>query len=137
SLHALCRDLGLDSQVHFLGQRNDVSSVLHASDVFCLPTEMDAFPLVFPEAMRAALPVVAARSGGVPEAVLDGLTGLLSLPRDLPALESNLRQMVVDRDRARAMGKAGRERLAEAFDPRTTGDRWMSVMESVAAVGRR
>ena len=132
-LRALCTSLDLDDHVSFLGHRGDVPAIMRASDVFCLPTEMDAYPLVFPEAMRAGLPIVAARSGGVPEAVADGVNGLLSLPRDLDALEANLRRVLLDRELAEAMGKASHARLRENFDPATTSDRWCSIIEGVVS----
>jgi glycosyltransferase involved in cell wall biosynthesis len=135
-LRSLASELGLDEHVRFLGQRTDVQQILHASDVFCLPTEMEAFGLVFPEAMRAGLPVVAARSGGVPEVVLDGVTGLLSLPRDLDGLEANLRRVLLDRDLARSLGDAGRERLRTAFDPVRAGQRWLGVLETAVAASK-
>jgi glycosyltransferase involved in cell wall biosynthesis len=129
----LTTSLGLDDHVTFLGYRTDVASILDASDVFCLPTEMEAFGLVFIEAMRAGLPVVAVSSGGVREIVADEITGLLSVPGDLVGLEANLRRVVVDFEAARTMGNAGRERLAEVFNQRVVGERWLARVESVIA----
>jgi glycosyltransferase involved in cell wall biosynthesis len=129
--------LGLDEHVRFLGHYPDVPSILAAADVFCLPTEMEAFGLVFIEAMRAGLPVVAVRSGGVPEIVADGVTGLLSYPRDLAGLEANLRRVLVDRSGAQAMGIAGRERFDRVFDGSHIAGRWITVVESVVRESRR
>lgn len=128
--------LGLNEHVSFLGHRPDVPALMGAADVFCLPTEMDAYPLVFPEAMRCGLPIVAARSGGVPEAVADGVNGLLSLPGDLDALETNLRRVLVDEQLRVSMREASHRRLREHFDPAQTGDRWFSIIESVVEARR-
>lgn len=57
--------------------------------VFCLPTELDPCPLVFLEAGAEGLPPVADYSGGVPELIFHGQTGLLSYPRDIHGLAAN------------------------------------------------
>ena len=130
-LRQLASSSGLDEHVRFLGHCSDVPSILAAADVFCLPTEMEACRLVFIEAMRASLPVVAVRSGGVPETVADGVTGLLSFPGDLSGLEDNLRRVLVDRAEARAMADSRRERLDQVFDGPRIAERWITVVESV------
>ena len=131
-LYDLTDSLNVGSHVKFLGHRDDVPEILGAADVFCLPTEMEAFGLVFIEAMRAGLPVVAFRSGGVPEIVRDGVTGLLSFPQDHDALARNLRTMIDDPEFARTMGRAGRQRLDDAFSPVDLADRWADLVGDVA-----
>jgi glycosyltransferase involved in cell wall biosynthesis len=127
-------ELGLDSTVQFLGQRPDVPELMNAADVFCLPSHMEPFGLVYIEAMRAGLPVVALRSGGVPEIVVDGVTGLLSYPGDQHELVEHLATLVDDPDLRAAYGEAGRARLATHFDNDTIAARWMATMDG--ALGR-
>ena len=67
------------------------------------------------EAMAHGLPVVAASVGGVPEAVVDGVTGLLVPPGDSPALATAILELVADPARRRALGHAGRERIDRHF----------------------
>jgi glycosyltransferase involved in cell wall biosynthesis len=130
-LEDLARSERVDDVVRFLGQRSDVADLLAAADVFCLPTEGEAFGLVFIEAMRAGLPVVALRSGGVPEIVVDGVTGWLSYPGDQEALTANLHRMLDDEEERRAFGEAGRARLASHFDNATIAAQWLRKMNRV------
>jgi len=69
--------LGLASQVHFTGWRDDVPDVLAVADVFVLPSVNEGFGRVVVEAMAMARPVVATAVGDVPAVVRDGVTGLL------------------------------------------------------------
>lgn len=90
------------------GKRMDVPSLVHAFDVFALSSRTEGLPLVVPEAMAAALPIVATAVGGLPEVVLDGWTGRL-VPVDEAALSAALGQLVDDHEAARAMGRRARE----------------------------
>jgi starch synthase len=79
------------------------------------------------EAMAAARPVVARRVGALPETIVHGQTGLL-VDEDRPeAVAAALAAILGDRDRARAMGRAGRERAATEFGP----ERSVAVVERV------
>jgi glycosyltransferase involved in cell wall biosynthesis len=79
-LKAFSRDLGINSDVIFLGQRQDVPELLKIFDVFALSSDSEGASLVLLEAMASALPVVATAVGGSPELILSGKTGLL-VPR--------------------------------------------------------
>jgi glycosyltransferase involved in cell wall biosynthesis len=94
--------------VTFTGRRMDVPRVIHAFDVFALSSISEGLPLVVPEAMAAALPIVSTAVGGIPSVVDDGVTGLL-VPVDENRFAVALAALAADRDRARAMGKAARE----------------------------
>jgi len=65
--------------------------------------------------MAARKPVVATRVGGTPEVIKDGVTGLLVPPRDPKALAEAIIALLQDRERAKAMGQAGRERVEKYF----------------------
>ena len=78
--------------------------------VACPSVWEDPFPTVNVEAMAAGKPVVAARVGGVPEAVVDGATGILVQPANSDALASALGALIGDPDRRRALGQAARTR---------------------------
>ncbi|HXF59634.1 MAG TPA: glycosyltransferase, partial [Candidatus Saccharimonadales bacterium] len=67
----------LGPRVQFLGFRADISSLLHAADLFCLATRSEGLGSSILEAMAAGLPVVATRVGGIPEVVDDQRTGIL------------------------------------------------------------
>jgi glycosyltransferase involved in cell wall biosynthesis len=67
--------------IDFMGWRDDIRQVLSTLDLLVVPSGMvDATPRVIPEAFSAGIPVVAFRSGGIPEIVEDGVTGMLCSP---------------------------------------------------------
>lgn len=115
ALTAQARDLGIADRVLFAGWRDDVAAVMSALDVFCLPSLWEQFPFSVLEAMAASRPVVATRVDGVPEAVVDGETGLLVPSRDTGAMAAALLRVVDSADLRTRMGAAGRARVTEAF----------------------
>jgi len=118
--------LGVGDRVRLFGSV-DPERLLHcyrAADLFALPAyerdevqgrDCEGFGIVFLEAAACGLPCVAASAGGVPDAVVDGVTGVLVPPNDVPALGGALEAMIGDRERARALGAAGRKRAVEEF----------------------
>jgi glycosyltransferase involved in cell wall biosynthesis len=95
----------------------DMPTLYEASDVVVYPTVADEpYGLVPLEAMSARRPVVASRCGGIPETVVDGLTGHVVPPQDADALATSVAGLLADPDRARAMGDAGRRHVTAHFD---------------------
>ncbi len=80
-----------------------------------MPTLNDAFPLVALEAMAYALPVVCSEEGSLPDIIRDGETGILVAKGDAPALAAALKSLMLDPDRRRRMGEAGRARYEANF----------------------
>ena len=74
----LCRELGLDTKVKFLGKLRVIEKMLAISDVFVLPSETESFGLVALEAMASKTAVISTNSGGISEVNIDGKTGFLS-----------------------------------------------------------
>jgi phosphatidylinositol alpha-1,6-mannosyltransferase len=114
--------LALRDVVHFAGEarEDELPGWYAAADVFALPNRQDGadfegFGIVFLEAAAAGLPVVGGRSGGVPEAVDDGATGLLVDGADERELRAALERLVTSVDLRRALGMRGRQRATEAF----------------------
>lgn len=98
------------------GPRRDVPEILAASDIVALASRFgEGCPNAVLEAMSAGKAVVAARSGGTPEVVVDGVTGLLFPPQDVNALRAALLKLAADPAKRLAMGSAGRERAAREF----------------------
>jgi len=110
-LETLAEELALADAVRFLGTRRDMPEVLALMDVLVLTSHMEANPLCILEAMACEKPVVATRVGSVSETVLDGRTGLLVPPGDAAAIAERTMELLSDRDRAAAMGRAGREHV--------------------------
>jgi glycosyltransferase involved in cell wall biosynthesis len=116
-LMALADHLGVSEHVHFAG-RLDESALGRAyqnCDVFALPSAKEGFGIVFLEAMAAGKPVIAARAGGVPEVVSDGITGVLIDYGDAVALADVLVGLLKDAGRRRRLGVCGRRRVATHF----------------------
>jgi glycosyltransferase involved in cell wall biosynthesis len=75
----------------------------------------EGFPNTLVEAMAAGRPIVATRVGGIPDAVVDGVTGLLVPPQNPAALAGALSTMMESRDRREAMGASGLSRAKRLF----------------------
>ena len=108
--------LGLGAHVIMAGQLLNIPAILAATDIFTLTTwGWEGLPFTVLEAMAAARPVVATRAGGIPEAVVDGETGLLVPRRDVAALTNALARLASDGDLRARMGRAGRTRVELLF----------------------
>ena len=114
-LEALVAELGLGEAVTLLGQRGDVPDVLAALDVAVVSSDFEGTPLAVLEYMDAGLPVVATRVGGIPDLIVDGRHGLLVEPGDAGALGAAVGELLRDPERARELGRRGRERRRAEF----------------------
>ena len=111
----LARELRILSRVEFLGDRDDIALLLASSDVFVLATNFEMLPISILEAMRAGLPVIASRVGGVGELVVEGETGLLVPGGSVSALSEALASVIENFDLRVKLGRAGRQRFEERF----------------------
>jgi glycosyltransferase involved in cell wall biosynthesis len=104
------------SRVHFLGMRRDVPAIMKSIDILLTPSRHEGMGLVIVEAMAAKVPVIGANTGGIPEVVVDGETGII-IDGDSPQemTEAVLRLAESPELRAR-MGAAGRERVEAHFN---------------------
>ena len=118
ALRALAGRLGVADRVMFLGQRDDVSELLAAADIYCQPnTEPEAFGLSYVEALAAGLPVIASDIGGAKE-IVTADTGILVPAGDDAALERALTRLVLDASERRRLGGHGADRASALCDPR-------------------
>lgn len=95
----------------------------------------ETFGLSAAEAMAASKPVIANRTGGLTEIVRDGVDGILVAPDDLAGLCQALDQILADPARAKAMGEAGRTRVAETYSEDHFYDRLMTIYDEVIHEG--
>jgi len=100
----------LGAKVRFLGRVPDVDEFLACCDLFSLPSQLEGFGLVYVEAAFHGLPSVATLVGGVPDAVIDGATGLLVPVKDVEALANALQRLRSDTGLRHALGEAARAR---------------------------
>ncbi len=116
-LQALTEQLGLAKHVRFLAPVADtLADYYNGCDLFVLPTreepgDIEGFGLVFLEAGACEKPVIGARAGGVVDAIVHGETGLLVPPDEAAALSTAICELLGDRTRAKAMGRAARARV--------------------------
>lgn len=128
---------GIDRLVHFYGYQTPerVRELNAEADIFVLPTWSEAFANVILEAMSVGLPVIASRVGGIPEAVVDGVTGLLVEPRDPVSLAEAIMRLSADPELRRSMAVAGLRRAQESFSWDVNTDAFENSLR--AAVARR
>jgi phosphatidyl-myo-inositol dimannoside synthase len=122
--------------VRFVGPVTDAELPVwySLSDVFVMPSrseppDIEGFGIVFLEASACERPVVAARAGGIPDSVAEGVSGLLITPDDERELAARLVELLLDPARRTELGRRGRERVLADFT-------WDRVAErTLAAIG--
>lgn len=114
-IRALHRQLGLGDRFMLLGARHDAMRVMAACDLFVLASHFEGYPVAVMEALALGLPVVATRVGGVPQAVREGVEGMLVPPGRPDRLADAILGLVADPDRRALMALASGQRAAE-FD---------------------
>jgi glycosyltransferase involved in cell wall biosynthesis len=121
-LEKLATELGLGGSVRFLGtMRGDpLYKMYSASDVFVMPSvtlhnDVEGFGTVFLEAGLFGKPSVGTFSGGIPEAIVDGQTGLLVHEGNVTELARALNRLLLDRTLAQSLGENARKRVLERF----------------------
>ena len=113
-------------RIHFLGFREDVPEILAGSDVFVLSSYLEGLGSVLLEAMAVGLPIVATRTGGIPEIVQDRLNGLLVSPKQPVLLAEAIAWMLDHPGQARTYAGKARER-ARDFHPNRMGQETEAV----------
>jgi glycosyltransferase involved in cell wall biosynthesis len=127
ALQRRIESLGLGANVRLVGFRRDIPQLLAAADVCVLPAAAEACGRVLLEAMAMAKPVVATASGGTPEIVQDGVTGILVPPGDAGAMAAALEILLRDPARVGSMGAAGRDRAVAHFTIEAHAEKTMRV----------
>jgi L-malate glycosyltransferase len=94
----LCRQLGVDEQVRFLGKQEQMEDILAVSDVFLLPSEYESFGLAALEAMAARVVVISSNAGGLAEINIPGETGFLAEVGDTEAMSNYAIQLLSNPD---------------------------------------
>ena len=113
----------------------EVPRLLQASDFLVLPSHSEGMPQAVLEAMNCALPVVATRVGGIPEAVLDGRTGLLVEANDADGLRDAMERMITDEIFRLSAGEKGLARAREVFDSDRNAARFAEALKELAGQG--
>jgi L-malate glycosyltransferase len=130
---AYAREHRLRDRVFFLGNVPNLEEVLGACDVFLLPSETESFGMAALEAMCSEVPVIASRSGGLPEVVLDGETGYLVTVGDTDAMAARGIEILRNDELRRTMGRHAREHAVAEFDEQKIVPMYRDLYDRVIA----
>lgn len=125
-LRGISKRLGLEESILFTGamSSSEIPEAYAAADVFVLPSIFESFGIVLIEAQATGKPVVCTRVGGVPEAVVDGKTGLMVEPQKPDELTNAIIAILSDRKMAKSIGERGRRYVEDKFG-------WDSIVDEV------
>lgn len=112
----------LGGKARFLGRVPEAHEFLAACDIFVLPSYLEGFGLVYIEAAFHGIPSIGVNTGGVPEAIIDGVTGLLVPPGDNAALAGAIQRLYNDVPLRLALGTAARTRAYSQFTEAVMAD---------------
>jgi glycosyltransferase involved in cell wall biosynthesis len=128
-LKRLCEEKGVGHLVEFRGwvTGQEKAQIFQRADIFVLPSHLDELPVAILEAMAYRLPVIATRTGGIPEAVEHGRTGLLIPPGDLNKLAESLVYLIERPMQRLDMGTNGQQLVKERFGRDYVAERLASV----------
>jgi N-acetyl-alpha-D-glucosaminyl L-malate synthase BshA len=126
------RELGVGADVRFLGRLGAVAPVLAAADLFVLPSQTESFGLAALEAMACGAPVLAARTGGLPEVLTDGVEGILEPAGSVEAMARRAVTLLRDPVAHQRMREAAIAR-AKAFSADTVVPQYEAFYEKILA----
>ncbi len=109
----LCRDLEICKNVRFLGKQDAVEEILSVSDLFIMPSESESFGLAALEAMACKVPVITSNAGGLPELVINGVTGFMDNVGDIDAMAAHAIYILKDDQQLEAFKEGALSRAKE------------------------
>lgn len=138
ALETQARDAGLEGRVHFLGalRRAEVAACLSGADIAVVPSvptsdgRREGIPIALMEAAATGRPVIASRLSGIPEAIEDGVQGLLVEPGDARGLADAIARLAGDPALRERLGAAARERMLREFDLTTNARQLAGLFRS-------
>jgi len=130
-LESLMASLGLSANIHFLGERSDISELLLASDIGILASHEEGFPNAVLEGMAASLPMVVTDVGGNAKAIIDGECGYVVPAHQPSMLALALSNLLNDITQRQMMGRLARKRVTELFSIETCVAAYESLYEEV------
>jgi len=125
------REMGLTSEVHFLGEQDQLEPLFFCTDLFLLPSEEESFGLTALEAMNCGVPVVATDVGGLPEVIVDGETGYLRPVGDVEGMAAGAVELLTDPSRLERFRVQARRRAEENFDSDRIIPRYEALYEEL------
>lgn len=126
---------GLRQTVMLLGRRADIANLMRISSLLLLTSSHEGMPNVAMEAQLLGLPVVATRVGGTPDCVVHGLTGLLTEPENVEDLTVCCIRVLLNKDMAQELGRAGSARMRCYFSKEKMAERYIQIVNQAAPSG--
>ncbi len=138
-LESQVKKLKIDSHVSFIGRISyaDLPRYICLGEVFAMPArsrlaglEVEGLGIVYLEASACGLPVIAGNSGGAPDAVREGVTGVVVDGRDRQTVAQSITELLAAPERARSMGLAGRAWIIEEWRWQIWSERFAEILRS-------
>jgi len=114
------------SNIKFLGFQRNIAELYSQCDIYFQPSLMESHGIAVVDAMIMGLPSVVSNTGGLPESVVDGITGYVINPSDTDTMVEKLLTLLEDENLRKSMGMAGKERYKTKFSQ----DRWIKEMKT-------
>jgi len=132
-LKGLINDLNLNKIVRLLGPKTQdvVADMLKQSDIFLLPSRVEATPVVLMEAQAVGLPVIATDVASVKEVIVDNKSGYCVPSMDIDALAEKLNYLIACPEKWFEMGKIGRKHIEDNFDVNKLNDRLLNIFSQL------
>lgn len=125
-LKRLAKEIGIESNVHFLGFCTDIPQLLKASDIFCFPSYQEGLPVAVMEAMAATLPVVASDIRGNTDLIVSEKGGYLCKTDDADVFAERIKSLIDNPDLKTNMGKFNSNRIKD-YDLESIKEKMSSV----------
>ena len=132
----LAKDLGINDKVSFLGNREDVNFLMASSCIMLMPSQSESFGLAALEAMACECPVVASRTGGLPDLVRHGIDGYICEQDDLDGMAERVISMLDDHAGLTQMKQAARSRAVDYYRVEIIMEQYLALYDRVLS-GKR
>lgn len=120
----------IKDKVYFLGNTENISSLLTNSDVFVLTSTTEALPVSIMEAMACGLPIISTNVGGCSELVADGENGFLTKVKDFEGIGKKLRELYYDDEMKKRMGEESRNRAVKFFSEEKMIKGYLTIIDN-------
>lgn len=131
SLQALIQEKHLEGKVRFLGRVSNVVELMHAADIFVLPSLSEGMPNALLEAMSCGLPCIGSDIPGIHDVITDGYDGMLFEAGNSRALTACLEQCLNNYEQARCLGMAARRTIEQKFSIQHTAQSYQHLFRSI------
>lgn len=115
-IQQLVKELKLGDRVYFLGEQDYLEPLFFCADLFLLPSEQESFGLTALEAMACGVPVIGARTGGLPEVIAHGETGFLFPVGEIDSMADRAVELLKDPEKHELFRSLARKRAGECFN---------------------